>query len=425
VSSSAPDPTAARRWQRLDTLFSEACEQPPEDREAWLAALPEADRTLTAELRSLLAAHDQGGDFLEAAVAMAERELGSPAGDVDLNGRTIGAYRVVRLLGRGGMGAVYLAERADQAFRQRVAIKLIPWALASPEARHRFRIERQTLAALNHPHIARLLDGGETEDGLPYLVMEYVDGEPIDVYCKRLGLDIPQRLRLFREVCGAVEHAHRNLVVHRDIKPANILVAADGEVKLLDFGIAKLLPGAEVDATMPLTRAGRLMLTPLFASPEQVRGEPVTTATDVYSLGVLLFRMLTGQHPFQLNTTSPIEVARVVCVQPPTRPSTMASAGVGGMTLPALRRRLRGDLDTIVLMALRKEPERRYASVEQLSDDIRRHLAQLPLRARSDTLAYRTSMFARRHRLGMAAAALILLSLLGGLWSTLRQARER
>ncbi len=423
MSSSAPDSDrAARLWRRLDQLFGEASEVPAPDRGAWLSALPPEDQPLAAELRSLLAAHDRGGDFLQAAVEQAERALGGGP-EPDLLGRRIGAYRLVRLLGRGGMGAVYLAERADEAFRQRVAIKLLPWALATAEARHRFQLERQTLARLEHPHIARLLDGGETADGLPYLVMEYVDGEPIDQFCQRQDLDLARRLRLFREVCGAVAHAHRNLVVHRDLKPGNILVTADGVVKLLDFGIAKLLPGAETDETLPLTLAGRLLLTPLFASPEQVRGEPLTTATDVYALGLLLYRLLVGAHPYRFATESPVEVVRVVCDQPPPRPSVAAAAGAAGLGLPALRRRLRGDLDNIVLKALRKEPERRYASVEALAEDVRRHLEQLPVRARPDTPGYRAAKFARRHRLGLAAAALIAASLLGGLLTTVRQAR--
>jgi non-specific serine/threonine protein kinase/serine/threonine-protein kinase len=423
VSSSAPDSDrAARLWRRLDQLFGEASELPAPDREEWLNALAPEDQPLAAELRSLLAAHDRGGDFLQAAVEQAERALGGGP-EPELLGRRIGAYRLVRLLGRGGMGAVYLAERADEAFRQRVAIKLLPWALATAEARHRFQLERQTLARLEHPHIARLLDGGETADGLPYLVMEYVDGEPIDQFCQRQDLDLVRRLRLFREVCGAVAHAHRNLVVHRDLKPGNILVTADGAVKLLDFGIAKLLPGAETDETLPLTLAGRLLLTPLFASPEQVRGEPVTTATDVYALGLLLFRLLVGAHPYRFATESPVEVVRVVCDQPPPRPSVAATAGTAGLGLPALRRRLRGDLDNIVLKALRKEPERRYASVEALAEDLRRYLEQLPVRARPDTPGYRAAKFARRHRLGLAAAALIAASLLGGLLATARQAR--
>jgi non-specific serine/threonine protein kinase/serine/threonine-protein kinase len=423
VSSSAPDPDrAARLWRRLDQLFGEASEVPAADREAWLSALPPADQPLAAELRSLLAAHDRGGEFLQAAVEQAERALGGGQ-EPELLGRRIGAYRLVRLLGRGGMGAVYLAERADEAFRQRVAIKLLPWALATAEARHRFQLERQTLARLEHPHIARLLDGGETADGLPYLVMEYVDGEPIDQFCQRQDFDLVRRLQLFREVCRAVAHAHRNLVVHRDLKPGNILVTADGAVKLLDFGIAKLLPGAETDGTLPLTVAGRLLLTPLFASPEQVRGEPVTTATDVYALGLLLFRLLVGAHPYRFATESPVEVVRVVCDQPPPRPSVAATSGTAGLGLPALRRRLRGDLDNIVLKALRKEPERRYASVEALTEDVRRHLEELPVRARPDTPGYRAAKFARRHRLGLAAAALIAASLLGGLLTTVRQAR--
>ncbi|HLX09656.1 MAG TPA: serine/threonine-protein kinase [Thermoanaerobaculia bacterium] len=425
MSSTAPDPDrAALLWRRLDQLFGEAIEIPAAEREAWLGALPRPDDSLADELRSLLAAHEraQDDDFLQDMVEGAERALGAGP-EPDLLGKRIGAWRLVRLLGRGGMGAVYLAERVDLAFRQRVAIKMLPWALATPDARHRFLAERQTLAGLEHANIARLLDGGEADDGLPYLVMEFVDGEPIDQYCQRRGLDLERRLQLFRKVCGAVEHAHRKLVVHRDLKPANILVTAGGEVKLLDFGIAKLLPGGDSEATAMVTRGGRLLLTPLFASPEQVRGEAVSTATDVYALGLLLFRLLVGAHPFRLASESPVEVVRAVCDLAPPRPSAAAAVSAAGLTLPALRRRLRGDLDNIVLKALRKEPERRYASVEQLSEDVRRHLEQLPVRARPDTLAYRAGKFARRHRLGLAAAALIAASLLGGLFATVRQAR--
>jgi serine/threonine protein kinase/tetratricopeptide (TPR) repeat protein len=420
------DQDAARRWRRLDELFAEAFGREGADREAWLGALAPEDQALLPELRSLLLAGDRGGDFLEAAVEQAERNLGL-APDAELVGKRIGAYRLSGLLGRGGMGAVYLAERADDAFRQRVAIKLIPSALATAEARHRFGAERQTLAGLVHPHIARLLDGGETDEGLPYLVMEHVDGEPIDAYCDRHGLDLGKRLQLFRAVCAAVEHAHRNLVVHRDLKPANILVTGDGEVKLLDFGIAKLLPGAGDETTLLLTRVGRPYLTPMFASPEQLRGETITTATDIYGLGLLLFRLLTGRHPYRFASSRPGEIERVVCEEPPARPSAAIAAGapqgVGGLAPAALRRRLQGDLDNIVLMALRKEPARRYASVEQLDDDVRRHVEQLPVRARPDTLAYRGGKFGRRHRASLAAAALLLFSLVGGLLSTMRQAR--
>jgi serine/threonine protein kinase len=416
---------AARRWRRLEELFAAGFELEAARREEWLLELPPEDEALLPELRGLLLAGDQGGDFLEAAVAQAEHQLGL-APEAELAGRRVGAYRLVRLLGRGGMGAVYEAERADDAFRQRVAIKLIPSALATAEARHRFAAERQTLAGLEHPHIARLLDGGETEDGLPYLVMEYVDGEPIDAYCETRGLDLGHRLQLFCAVCAAVAHAHRNLVVHRDLKPPNILVTGGGEVKLLDFGIAKLLPGAGGAGEHPTllqTRAGRPYLTPLFASPEQLRGETITTATDIYALGLLLFRLLTGQHPYRFSSSRPGEIERVVCEQPAPRPSAAVKEACAGLAPPALRRRLRGDLDNIVLMALRKEPARRYAAVEQLAEDVRRHVEQRPVRARPDTLGYRAGKFVRRHRVSLAAAALVLASLVVGLLATMGQAR--
>jgi serine/threonine protein kinase len=424
--SGPPDVGAsARRWRRLEELFAAGFELEAARREEWLLELPPEDETLLPELRGLLLAGDQGGDFLEAAVAQAEHQLGL-APEAELAGRRVGAYRLVRLLGRGGMGAVYEAERADDAFRQRVAIKLIPSALATAEARHRFAAERQTLAGLEHPHIARLLDGGETEDGLPYLVMEYVDGEPIDAYCETRGLDLGHRLELFCAVCAAVAHAHRNLVVHRDLKPPNILVTGGGDVKLLDFGIAKLLPGAGGAGEHPTllqTRAGRPYLTPLFASPEQLRGETITTATDIYALGLLLFRLLTGQHPYRFSSSRPGEIERVVCEQPTPRPSAAVKGDCAGLAPPALRRRLRGDLDNIVLMALRKEPARRYASVEQLAEDVRRHVEQRPVRARPDTLGYRAGKFVRRHRVSLAAAALVLASLVAGLLATMGQAR--
>ncbi|HYL04062.1 MAG TPA: protein kinase [Steroidobacteraceae bacterium] len=342
-----------------------------------------------------------------------------------LEGRRIGPYRVVRELGRGGMSRVYLAARADEAFEKRVAIKVVERGLDSEEITRRFLSERQILARLDHPNITRILDGGTTDDGLPYLVMDYVEGQPIDRYCEAHALDVAARLRLFQGVCAAVHYAHQHLIIHRDIKPANILVTSDGVPRLLDFGIAKLLT-PEAQPSHP-TRTVLRRLTPEYASPEQVRGEALTTASDVYSLGVLLYGLLCGQSPYRGQPTSAGALERAICEEQPPRPSAaLAPAGSarGGESAPdRLRRRLEGDLDNIVLMALRKEPLRRYASVEQFSQDISRHLTNLPVIARPDTAAYRTAKFIRRHRTGVAAAATIIALLAAGVVATSWQAR--
>ncbi len=355
-------------------------------------------------------------------------------------GERIGPYRILRELGAGGMGVVFLAERDD--VDKRVALKLVrEGGLASGDRLQRFLRERRVLARLEHPNIARLLDAGVTQTGLPYFAMEYVEGTPIDRYCDERRLVVAERLNLFRTVCDAVQHAHQNLVVHRDLKPSNIMVTSDGQVKLLDFGIAKLL-GHEAGGDEAPT--GMLMLTPEYASPEQVRGELVTTASDIYSLGVVLYQLLTGYRPYSLGSRSPAEIQRAVCEEKPERPSLVvtredAGASAGGLLLPAtpdavarsrsnspaqLRRRLRGDLDTIVLKALNKEADRRYVSAAQLSEDLRRHLVGLPVLARNDTAAYRAGKFLLRHRLGVAAAALLLLSLVAGIVATAWQARR-
>jgi len=432
------EPEPSERWRRVKELFAAALEVSPEEREALLARASAEDAPLASEAASLLRAHEDGGLFLEDVVAFESREIIAEESGTSWVGRRIGPYEIVRPLGRGGMGFVFLARRADSEYRGDVAIKLIRGALPSEEILRRFRAERQTLANLSHPSIARLLDGGRTDDGLPYLVLEHVDGEPIDAYCESRRLPIEETLRLFRLVCDAVEHAHRHLVVHRDLKPANIFVTPDGGVKLLDFGIAKLLPGAGQEETSILTRTSERVMTPEYASPEQIRGEPVTTASDVYALGVLLYRLLAGRHPYRFPDARPSEVERVICEQEPVKPSTAVtrqpdSGGAppeGDRGLPPsravserLRRRLRGDLDNIVLKALRKEPWRRYGSVDQLSEDIRRHLEGLPVRARQDTLGYRTGKFLRRNRLAVTAAAVVVLALLAGLATTAWQAR--
>ncbi len=416
--------TAAERWLRVQSLFHEAVDLEPSGRAAFLAEACAGDAALQCDVESLLAADGRAGDFIEqpAVALMSPQDL-----DFDgVSGRPFGAYRVVREIARGGMGAVYLATRSDDAYQKHVAIKLLKRGMDTDFFIARFRRERQILARLDHPHIASLIDAGTTDDGLPYLVMEFVEGLPIDAYCAERQLSIPARLALFVTVCVAVEYAHHHLVVHRDLKPANVIVTLDGTPKLLDFGIAKLLePAADSDGGH--TATGVRMMTPGYASPEQLRGEPATTSTDVYALGVLLFQLLTGSRPYRSTTGGPEELARAISERDPALPSNVATAehafSTGSLSLQKLRRRLVGDLDTIVLKAIRKEPERRYASVEQLVADIKRHLAGFPVVARNDTLWYRTGKFVRRHRAGLAAAALVVVSLIAGLSATLVQAQ--
>jgi serine/threonine-protein kinase len=314
------------------------------------------------------------------------------------------------------MGAVYVAERADDQYRKRVALKLIRRGLDEPHLVRRFLEERQILASLDHPNIARLLDGGVSDEGLPWFAMEYVEGLPIDRYCDAHRLPIDRRLRLFIDVCEAVQYAHRNLVVHRDLKPSNVLVTEAGEVKLLDFGIARLLEGGEA---MGLTQTGLRLMTPEYASPEQVRGERVSTASDVYALGVLLYELLTGHRPHRSAGRNPHEIERSIIEEEPESPSSMihgreaATAEARSTTPERLRRCLRGDLDTIVLTAMQKGPERRFGTAEQMGADIRRHLDGLPVRARRDTWRYRAFKFVRRHPVGVAAASAFVLLLAG------------
>ena len=325
------------------------------------------------------------------------------------------------------MGTVYLAVRDDDQYEKQVAIKLVRRGMDTDFIVDRFRHERQILASLDHTNIARLLDGGTTEDGLPYFVMEYIEGSPINQYCDDRRLSTVERVKLFRTVCSAVQYAHQNLVVHRDIKPSNIIVTPEGVAKLLDFGIAKLLALDAVGQAQAATVTMMRPMTPDYASPEQVRGRAITTAADIYSLGVLLYELLTGRRPYRVKTFTPQEIEQVICEQEPEKPSTAIDRGEAQNE--KTRRRLRGDLDNIVLMAMRKEPERRYASVEQFSDDLRRHLEGLPVRARKDTLAYRAEKFVRRHKVGVAMAALMLALVVGAIVIVLgesrRAARER
>ena len=436
-----PQEMTPARWEQIKQIFDQAIALTASQRAAFLNTACAGNAELRAEIETLLAADAQDQSFIEEpainAVAGAFAEPDEPAAE-----QRIGPYELICEIGRGGMGTVYLAKRADGQYHQRVALKLIKRGMDSEEIVRRFRHERQILAGLNHPHIARLLDGGTTEDGRPYFVMEYIEGQPITAWCDQQRLNTVERLKLFRTVCAAVHHAHQNLVVHRDLKPGNILVTPDGTVKLLDFGIAKLLNPELSNLTFDLTETGARLMTPEYASPEQVRGETITTASDVYALGVVLYELLTGHRPYRLKSRSLQEVARVICEEEPERPSTAisriekfeTSEGVVTITPESvsrtregqpdkLRRRLKGDLDNIALMALRKEAHRRYSSAEQLANDIRRSLEGLPVMARTDTFAYRGAKFVRRHRVGVTAVMLILLTLIAGIVTTLRQAR--
>jgi len=419
------------RWQHVKQVLQSALEYEPAQQAAFLASACADDEDLRREVESLLGYQEQGANFIEtSAVDVAAKVLANERADAEA-GRRVGPYRIVREIGRGGMGAVYLAVRDDEQYQQQVAIKLVKRGMDSDYILRRFRHERQILADLSHPNIARLLDGGTTDNGLPFFVMEYVEGVPIDEYANEHKLPIVERLKLFCVVCAAIAHAHRHLVVHRDIKPGNILVTADGTPMLLDFGIAKLLDhDQEMTATNVTATAVRLM-TPEYASPEQLRGEPVSTATDVYSLGVLLYELLTGHRPYRFKSRLPHDVARVVCEQEPPRPSqSIADGGTRNAESKAnpqsaIRnpQSLRGDLDNIVLMAMRKEPSRRYASIEQFAEDIHRHLEGLPVRARKDTFGYRAGKFIKRHKIGVSATGLMTVTLLAGVVATLWQAR--
>ncbi|HVS03241.1 MAG TPA: serine/threonine-protein kinase [Thermoanaerobaculia bacterium] len=417
--------------RRVAELFARASEMPSHQRRTLLDDECAAAPVLRAEVESLLAAEGPARGFLEDFDRDRAGEL-LRADEAAAVPERVGPYRLLREIGRGGMGAVYLAERADGQFEQRVALKVIKRGMDSEAILHRFLRERQVLARLHHPHVARFYDGGLGEDGRPWFAMEYVEGADITRYCDERRLGVEARLRLFHDVCRAVQHAHANLVVHRDLKPSNVLVTGEGDVKLLDFGIARLL-GADGDpGERTLTAAGAPVMTPEYAAPEQLAGEPVTTATDVYSLGVVLYELLTG-HRLRRSDRRSGGPVRALREAEPERPSSVvgrtdepgprsgtsekttpeAVARRRGTTPERLGRRLRGDLDTVTLKALHSEPERRYPSAEALLEDVERHLAGLPVSARRDTLAYRASKFVRRHAVGVLAAAAFV-ALLGG-----------
>ena len=428
----------SEEWQQVKQVLNDALETPAEERAAFLDQATNGNTRLRAEVESLLASYRHAGAFIEAPAAtpasMVQPESLSP-------GSSLGPYRIVQLIAEGGMGSVYQAVRVDDLYRKVVAVKVVRRSVYGEYALKRFDTERQILAHLDHPSIARLLDGGTTPDGRPYFVMDFIAGTPIDEYCDARRLTVAERLKLFLTVCSAVHYAHQNLIVHRDLKPLNILITEDGSLKLLDFGIAKLLdPDAlGVDNTVTMMQA----MTPEYASPEQMRGEPVTTASDVYSLGVLLYRLLTGHRPYALESRSVEEIFDSLRNREPRRPSTVilslepgagpaAPHASGEMVTPTpelvggrrstrpekLEKQLAGDLDNILLMALRKEPLRRYSSVDQFAGDLRRHLEGHPVTARPDTIRYRTGKFIRRHRTGVAGAALVTLSLVAGIVAT-------
>lgn len=412
------------QWQAAKDIFAKALELPVEVRAEFVAEECGNDELVQQEVAALLKAHDDTDNLLEQHAF----DLTSVQGK-SYTGRVFGSYRIVRELGRGGMGAVFLAERDDDVYRQQVAIKVIRQPVADAALEHRFQRERKILALLNHPHIAHLLDGGVSVDGYSYFVMEYVEGEPLLSHVEKHRLNLKERLQLFLKICSAVAYAHRNLVIHRDLKPSNIIIRNDGEPKLLDFGLAKILDESIGDSSQ--TATAFRAFTPSYASPEQIRGRNITTASDVYSLGILLYELLTNERPFKVDDKSLEEILKEISEQEPTRPSEVLSRHWSLADEPnqpeaqKLVRNpslLKGDLDNIVLMALRKEPERRYSSVEQLASDIERHLKQLPVVARPNTLQYRASRFLSRNKVAALASAVVLIALIAGLTMALWQA---
>ncbi len=410
------------RLRRLRELFDAVVDLPPDQRRVELEALAGGDPSLVREVSELI------GESERTMPGLVSGGANLPAADSagSLVGQRLGPYEIVRLVGLGGMGAVYEARRDEDQYQRRVAIKLVRLELNQPPTLARFRREQRILACLQHRNIATLFDGGIGPDGRPFLVMEYVEGESITAYCDRKRLTIEQRLGLFRQVCAAVQHAHRNLVIHRDLKPGNILVNADGDVKLLDFGVAKLLD-PQVEDEMPLTRGGARAYTPEYASPEQIRGEVLTTASDIYTLGVVLYELLAGRRP-HAGPATVAALERAVLEEPVARPSAAATEEAaqraGERSAARLRMRLAGDLDSIVLLALRPEPEQRWASVEALGDDVHRWLERRPVMAQKGWFGYRLRKFLRRNRAATAATALLVLALVAGVVTTGIEARQ-
>ncbi|MFM9903949.1 MAG: protein kinase domain-containing protein [Pyrinomonadaceae bacterium] len=397
-------------WKEVKDIFAAALEIEPERQESFVAEQCKGDEYLRAEVESWLTSHSESGAFMETPFHSVNRIFSN---GLQQEGRQFGSYRIIRELGHGGMGVVFLAERTDGEFEQQVALKIVRQSIADTHMLERFRLERQILASLNHPNIAKLLDGGVSGNGEPFLAMEYVEGCAIGDFAQSKDLNIREKLGLFLKVCSAVAYAHRNLVVHRDLKPANILVNSAGEPKLLDFGLAKLIDdGLGLDMTE--TRTEFRALTPAYASPEQLNGETITTASDVYSLGVVLYELLTGERPFKFEGMSLDEIIRAISTEGPGLPSRTTQVNSN----------LRGDLDNIILKSLKSEAERRYSSVEQLAEDIQRHLDGLPVTARKDTFRYRASKFVIRHRGAVVAGLLVLMAVFIGITMTVREKRK-
>ncbi len=413
-------------WERISELFERATECPPNERDTFFRSLTDEPPSVIAELRALLETHDQ------ATLQTLDHVLGDAVGEIARDvavGQSvlpehIGPYRIVREVGRGGMGVVYLAQRDDGQFEQDVALKVVRQGMDTDEVRQRFVFERQVLAKLQHPGIANLLDGGIDEQGRPYFALEYIDGRPLLNYCDEQALSVDQRLRMFMRVCDAVQYAHQALIVHRDLKPSNILVTKSGEPRLLDFGIAKLLETSTMVRDTPLTEVGMSLLTPEYGAPEQLRGDPVTTAADVYALGVILYELLSGRRPYEFDNRSPVAIYEALVKTTPQLPSTSVMrepstvtnvAQNRGTTAPRLRRRLQGDLDVIAMTAMAKDPGRRYESAGALATDIRNFLDQRAINARAESLSYRISKFFQRHTLAAVSGLVVVATLIGGL----------
>src|SRR6516225_8116331 len=383
--------TKTDRWSLMERLFQGAVDRPPSERAEFLKKACAGDEALRLEVESLLVNDNNATTGIDSLVAGDLREMvhGSDTSEI---GVRVGPYRLVRELDSGGMGVVYLAVRSDDQYFQIVAIKMIRRGVESPALLQRFRAERQILATLTHPNIGAILDGGETEDGRPYIVMEYVEGQPITHASETRGLSIRQRVELFRSLCSAVQYAHQKLVIHRDIKPSNVLVTSDGIVKLIDFGISKPLAPELIPGELAPTGGGQRLLTPDYASPEQLLGRQLTTATDVYSLGVLLFEILTSARPYTLSDLSPGAAERIVCEQANRKPSSVPEIS------KQTRNELAGDVDTIVLKAMDKDPSRRYGSAQELDEDLRRVLEEKPILAKPATPLYQLKKFVKRHK---------------------------
>lgn len=425
------------RWQHVKQVLAAVLELDPTERAAYLDRSYAADASLRGDMEPLVASEQRLREqFLDRAdLAAAAAAVISPDESFWV-GRRVGPYKVVTQIGMGGMGEVYSAFRADD-YQKVVALKFVRAGQYSGEVFNRFKNERQILAGLDHPNLARLLDGGTSEEGMPYFVMELIDGQPITEYCNQHQLAIRERLKLFLQVCAGVHYAHQHLIIHRDIKPGNILVTADGIPKLLDFGIAKIVESGQSADAPDATLTSFRILTPRYASPEQIKGEAMTIATDVYSLGVVMFELLTGRSPYELVTGNTQEFAQEVCEREPQKPSLAVlrspaaedgspenrSGAFREISHEKVSKQLRGDIDNIVLMALRKEPSRRYASANDLHEDIQRHLENIPVHARNDSVWYRTTKFVARHKAAVAASALVLVALLAGLIITLHEAR--